>query len=250
MKRRRVIILLICVSFVLTVIIGIRIHMSIDLDALQSSSDFFKQGLIRYTEDSEIKDSEDDILDNGKKHKQDKKSFFDVVHIAAVKHGHKVKNLAAKKAFDKLSEVGFVSIDDGNSRTKNISFGSKDTQKHERRVRRGDIDVLFGVSPELEVHYQRKSEFRCLKGNQKFPIDFVNDDYCDCDDGSDEPGTSACSNGRFYCKKDKKYILSSRVNDAICDCCDGSDEWKMNKPIGFILPQLPVMRYAPCQDAC
>ena len=141
MKRRKVIILLICVSFVLTVIIGIRIHMSIDLDALQSSSDFFKQGLIRYTEDSEGKYSKNDVIDNGKSHNHDKKSFLDVVHLAAVKHGHKVKNLAAKKAFDKLSEVGLVSFDDDNSRTKNITFGSKDTQKHyEKRVRRGDIN--------------------------------------------------------------------------------------------------------------
>ena len=47
------------------------------------------------------------------------------------------------------------------------------------------------------MHYQNKDEFRCLDSNQRFPMSYVNDDYCDCDDGSDEPGTSACSNGRF-----------------------------------------------------
>ena len=49
-------------------------------------------------------------------------------------------------------------------------------------------------------------------------------------DGSDEPGTSACSNGSFYCSNrgfKPSNLKSSRVNDGICDCCDGSDEWAM-----------------------
>lgn len=33
--------------------------------------------------------------------------------------------------------------------------------------------------------------WKCLNG-QVIPWAFVNDDYCDCADGSDEPGTSAC----------------------------------------------------------
>lgn len=40
-------------------------------------------------------------------------------------------------------------------------------------------------------------------------------------------GTSACSNGAFYCEnKDfrPRMLLSMFVNDGVCDCCDGSDE--------------------------
>jgi hypothetical protein len=64
----------------------------------------------------------------------------------------------------------------------------------------------------------------------KLPLSKVNDDYCDCSDGSDEYLTSACShlrNAKFTCVNKgyiESYIHSSKVDDGVCDCCDGSDE--------------------------
>ncbi|VDM63235.1 unnamed protein product [Angiostrongylus costaricensis] len=76
--------------------------------------------------------------------------------------------------------------------------------------------------------YKKSSEFVCFDGSKSIKYDHVNDDYCDCPDGSDEPGTSACPNGKFHCANKghtSADIPSSRVNDKICDCCDGSDEY-------------------------
>merc|ERR1712106_276109 len=89
-----------------------------------------------------------------------------------------------------------------------------------------------GVRAELASFYDPAADFKCLDGSNLIPFIQVNDDYCDCEDGSDEPGTSACPNGKFFCENagHKALVIpSSRVGDTVCDCCDGSDESDSNK---------------------
>lgn len=87
----------------------------------------------------------------------------------------------------------------------------------------GATASLRGVTPAHMDKYSG-STFTCDNGKSKSSLGLrldiyivvINDDYCDCIDGSDEPGTSACPNSSFYCINEKfipKSILSSRVND-------------------------------------
>merc|ERR1711976_1107167 len=79
------------------------------------------------------------------------------------------------------------------------------------------------------------SKFKCIKSGELIDITSLNDDYCDCVDGSDEPGTSACAHLSkkpntfvgFWCRNagfKEQTISPMIVDDGICDCCDGSDE--------------------------
>ncbi|KAH8809818.1 protein kinase-like protein C substrate [Hyaloscypha sp. PMI_1271] len=109
-----------------------------------------------------------------------------------------------------------------------------------------------GVGPEFAKFYKAADGFTCISNPSiKLDLSKVNDDYCDCPDGSDEPGTAACTYlsalsppqpivgapnttlalPGFYCKNKghiPSYISHTYVNDGVCDydvCCDGSDEW-------------------------
>lgn len=73
-----------------------------------------------------------------------------------------------------------------------------------------------GLDPSKKARYHPGKDFTCLDGSDTIAFSMVNDDYCDCQDGSDEPGTAACPKGGFYCHNkghQPSTILSSRVND-------------------------------------
>ncbi|CAM1502529.1 Fc.00g045130.m01.CDS01 [Cosmosporella sp. VM-42] len=114
-----------------------------------------------------------------------------------------------------------------------------------------------GVGPEFTSFYESKDEFSCITNAAiKLSLSQINDNTCDCPDGSDEPGTAACANidplspeqplpgslsgttnttnalPGFWCANEGHigmYVPFLYVNDGVCDydlCCDGSEEFK------------------------
>ncbi|KAM6534467.1 hypothetical protein FALCPG4_004104 [Fusarium falciforme] len=113
-----------------------------------------------------------------------------------------------------------------------------------------------GVGPEFAAHYDGKESFSCITNAAiKLSLSQINDNSCDCPDGSDEPGTAACANidplspeqplagsasgttnttnalPGFWCANEGHigmYVPFSYVNDGVCDydiCCDGTEEY-------------------------
>ena len=87
-----------------------------------------------------------------------------------------------------------------------------------------------GAHPDTYSRYEaamRNGTFTCFNGERTIALEKVNDDFLDCSDGSDEPGTALNVGGTFYCENrggEPRVINAWSVNDGVCDCCDGSDE--------------------------
>lgn len=77
--------------------------------------------------------------------------------------------------------------------------------------------LIAGIDPQrAQLYVSKNDKFTCLDGKKVLKYSQLNDDFCDCADGSDEPGTAACTNGRFYCTNSgfkPLTIPSSAVND-------------------------------------
>jgi protein kinase C substrate 80K-H len=54
------------------------------------------------------------------------------------------------------------------------------------------LEKTHGVHPGLVSRYvsTNSATWKCLDGSKEIPWNAVNDDYCDCPDGSDEPGNA------------------------------------------------------------
>jgi len=98
-------------------------------------------------------------------------------------------------------------------------------------------DIIIPAAGQRAAEQQAAGQhwFSCSSG-QRIAGARLNDDYCDCADGSDEPLTSACEAGRFACPRaarghrgdlpsgHRAVLPSGWVGDGVCDCCDGADE--------------------------
>jgi len=117
------------------------------------------------------------------------------------------------------------------------------------------LGKILGVKEEDQNLYLPTSqgEFNCLHSQQIIEYSRLNDDYCDCEDGSDEPSTSACPSSTFVCLAGGRRIPSSRVNDGICDCCDGTDEYQARSVIPAVdraVQQKIGQFLSPCVNSC
>jgi len=77
-----------------------------------------------------------------------------------------------------------------------------DYSGYSKIVESGKQTLLRGIRRTDTWRYRpnERGNFMCFHTKEELDFSRVNDDFCDCVfDGSDEPATSACQNGIFYC---------------------------------------------------
>ena len=75
------------------------------------------------------------------------------------------------------------------------------------------VELPRGVSPaDASLYVPLKGKFHCLDGLRTVAFSRVNDDYCDCYDGSDEPGECGEKRTALLCFKLDRFSLSGVTN--------------------------------------
>ena len=109
-----------------------------------------------------------------------------------------LKKVRARKAASRAQKSSLSRGRAADSGKSDIVLSQTATRKDGAHV--STIERLIGVNPAMLDRYQPGKDqlFHCLDGKGPgIRLEAINDEYCDCGDGSDEPGTSACSNGRY-----------------------------------------------------
>jgi hypothetical protein len=78
--------------------------------------------------------------------------------------------------------------------------------------------LLTFFSSQMAISVSPWSRGRHGLAVSELPPEALNDDYCDCRDGAEEPRTAACGQGRFRCEnagRIPRSIASSMVKDGV-----------------------------------
>ena len=88
-------------------------------------------------------------------------------------------------------------------------------------IKNGEKDPDLGIKtirgvPQNKMTLYESDNHQCDGGTKNYFTNEINDGFCDCVDGTDEPGTSACPGNIFHCVNKGHRVTqipSSRVDD-------------------------------------